>query len=93
MFAAVVTQDLETLATLETGTHEDLACFPYLPGLFSFREIPPLAEALAKQACDAELALGGITVWSGWSVGRAQSRREWMKKALEPGVKYLADLG
>jgi deoxyribonuclease V len=50
LFAAMVTQDLETLATLETGTHEDLACFPYLPGLFSFREIPPLAKALAKLA-------------------------------------------
>src|SRR5215475_11335595 len=48
LFAAVVTQDLETLATVETGTHEDLACFPYMPGLFSFREIPPLAKATGQ---------------------------------------------
>src|SRR5262249_57055139 len=57
LFAAVVTQDLETLATLETGTHEDLACFPYLPGLFSFREIPPLAKALAKLAHAPDLLI------------------------------------
>jgi len=57
LFAAVVTQDLETLATLETGTHEDLACFPYTPGLFSFREIPPLARALAKLAYAPDLLI------------------------------------
>jgi deoxyribonuclease V len=50
LFAAVVTQDLQTLAVLEAGTQQDLACFPYIPGLFSFREIPPLARALAKLA-------------------------------------------
>ena len=46
LFAAVVIQDAKTLSVLETGTHEDLAGFPYVPGLFSFRELPPLAEAL-----------------------------------------------
>ena len=50
LFAAVVTQDLKTLGILETGTHQDLACFPYEPGIFSFRQIPPLARALAKLA-------------------------------------------
>jgi deoxyribonuclease V len=57
LFTAVVTQDLETLATLETGTHEDLACVPYMPGLFSFREIPPLARALAKLAHAPDLLI------------------------------------
>jgi len=57
LFAAVVTQDLVTLATLETSTHEDLACFPYVPGLFSFREIPPLARALAKLAYAPDLLI------------------------------------
>src|SRR5262249_20449393 len=46
LFAAVVTQDLKTLAILETGTHEDLACFPYIRSLFSFREIPPTCRGI-----------------------------------------------
>ena len=50
LFATVVTQDIQTLTVLETGTQQDLACFPYIPGLFSFREIPPLARALDKLA-------------------------------------------
>lgn len=57
LFAAVVTQDLRTLAVLETGTHEDLASFPYIPGLFSFREIPSLAVALAKLAQPPDLLI------------------------------------
>jgi deoxyribonuclease V len=49
-FAAVVVQDAESLSLVETATHQDQACFPYIPGLFSFREIPPIASALAKLA-------------------------------------------
>jgi deoxyribonuclease V len=48
LYAAVVTLDFETLSILETATHEDSACFPYISGLFSFREIPPLVRALTK---------------------------------------------
>lgn len=57
LFAAVVMQDVQTLAVLETGTHEALACFPYIPGLFSFREMPPLAGALAKLARAPDLVI------------------------------------
>jgi len=57
LFAAVVTQDLQTLAVLEVGTQQDLACFPYIPSLFSFREIPPLARALAKLAHAPDLLI------------------------------------
>jgi deoxyribonuclease V len=48
LYAAIVTLDFETLSILETATHEDSACFPYISGLFSFREIPPLVRALTK---------------------------------------------
>jgi deoxyribonuclease V len=57
LFAAVVMQDLSTLRVLETGTHEDLAFFPYVPGLFSFREIPSLTAALAKLAQPPDLLI------------------------------------
>jgi deoxyribonuclease V len=48
LYAAVVTLDFETFSILETATHADSACFPYISGLFSFREIPPLVQALTK---------------------------------------------
>jgi deoxyribonuclease V len=57
LFAAVAVLEAQTLAVVETATHEDQACFPYVPGLFSFREIPPLAEALAKLAHAPDLLI------------------------------------
>jgi deoxyribonuclease V len=44
LYAAVVILDFETLSILETTTQEDSACFPYISGLFSFRETPPLVR-------------------------------------------------
>lgn len=55
--AAVVVKDVQTLAVLETASHEDLSCFPYVPGLFSFRETPPLASTLAKLAHPPDLLI------------------------------------
>ena len=48
LFAAVAVLEAETLSVIETATHEDRACFSYVPSLFSFREMPPLAGALTK---------------------------------------------
>ncbi|MCA9605705.1 MAG: deoxyribonuclease V [Myxococcales bacterium] len=47
VFAAVVVLDAETLAPVERATHVARATFPYVPGLFSFRELPPLLECFA----------------------------------------------
>lgn len=44
LIAAAVTLDLATLGVIEQAVVEDRAQFPYLPGLFSFRELPPLAR-------------------------------------------------
>lgn len=44
VFAAVVVLDARTLAPVEQATHVARAAFPYVPGLFSFRELPPLVE-------------------------------------------------
>ncbi|MBX9851920.1 MAG: deoxyribonuclease V [Cytophagaceae bacterium] len=46
VIAAVVVLDAVTLKILEVSTHQDKISFPYIPGLFSFREIPPLLQAL-----------------------------------------------
>jgi deoxyribonuclease V len=46
--AAVVVLDATTMESLETATAVQEAMFPYLPGLFAFREMPPLLEAMGK---------------------------------------------
>lgn len=48
LVAAVVVLDAQTLEVIETATIVDEAQFPYVPGLFSFRELPPLVKAFEK---------------------------------------------
>ncbi|UOQ52423.1 deoxyribonuclease V [Hymenobacter cellulosivorans] len=42
---AIVLLDAKTKAVVEVATHVMPAPFPYVPGLFSFREMPPLLAA------------------------------------------------
>jgi deoxyribonuclease V len=44
--AAVVTLETAGLTVVEERTHRARAVFPYEPGLFAFRELPPLLAAL-----------------------------------------------
>lgn len=46
--AAVVVLDAETLEPVEQATAVGRAGFPYLPGLFAFRELPVLLQALEQ---------------------------------------------
>lgn len=48
MVGAIVVLDANTLEVIEESSHEMEITFPYIPGLFSFREIPPLIEAYNK---------------------------------------------
>lgn len=48
LVAAVVVLNADTLEVIETAIAEDNARFPYIPGLFSFRELPPLIKAFSK---------------------------------------------
>lgn len=45
---AVVVIDSHNFDVVEVTTHVMKATFPYIPGLFSFREMPPLVEAFNK---------------------------------------------
>jgi len=61
MIGAVVVLNAESLVVIETAHHEMETTFPYVPGLFSFREIPALLEAFKKLntlpdliVCDAQ---------------------------------------
>ena len=46
--AAIVVLDAEDLSLVEVASAKDVARFSYIPGLFSFRELPPLIQAMAK---------------------------------------------
>lgn len=46
--AAVAVLSFPWLSPLEEATAEQATSFPYLPGLLSFREIPPVLAALAR---------------------------------------------
>ncbi|KJD42811.1 deoxyribonuclease V [Paenibacillus terrae] len=46
LFAAVVVFNAKTLEVIESVVAEDAIHFPYIPGLFSFRELPPIIKAL-----------------------------------------------
>lgn len=46
--AAVVTLETAGLTVIEERTHRARAVFPYEPGLFAFRELPPLLAALER---------------------------------------------
>lgn len=45
LVAAIVVLDVSTFEVLESVSVTSSAQFPYIPGLFSFRELPPLIEA------------------------------------------------
>jgi deoxyribonuclease V len=55
LVAGVVMLDADTLRVLEMVTHVDVVRFPYIPGLFSFRELPPVLAALAKLSAPPEM--------------------------------------
>jgi deoxyribonuclease V len=48
MYAAVVVVELPSLKVVETARAVRRARFPYIPGLFTFRELPPLLAAFAR---------------------------------------------
>lgn len=53
--AAVVTVSVESGAVLESATAVGTAEFPYVPGLFAFRELPTLLTALANLSTAPDL--------------------------------------
>jgi len=55
--AAVALLSFPDLELLEESTHEEPCSFPYIPGLLSFREIPPILEALRGLEGKADLLL------------------------------------
>ncbi|AZK48537.1 deoxyribonuclease V [Paenibacillus lentus] len=48
LFAAVVVLEAESLNVVDSAVVEDNVHFPYIPGLFSFRELPPVIKAFQQ---------------------------------------------
>ncbi|WP_249219557.1 deoxyribonuclease V [Chitinophaga sp. HK235] len=54
---SVVVMDYNTLEVLDVASHCMEVSFPYIPGLFSFREMPPLLEAYHKLKIQPDLII------------------------------------
>lgn len=48
LIAAIVILELASLKVVESVVFEDTVRFPYIPGLFSFRELPPIIKAFEE---------------------------------------------
>jgi len=57
MYAAIVIVALGTLEVVETVEAVSRARFPYIPGLFTFRELPPLLAAFRKLRTEPDAIL------------------------------------
>jgi deoxyribonuclease V len=53
--AAVVVLDARTLDVVETSVVTGTAAFPYVPGLFAFRELPSVVEALRRLTIEPDV--------------------------------------
>ncbi|MFK4085963.1 deoxyribonuclease V [Kribbella sp. NPDC020789] len=53
--AAVVVLDWETLAEADRAVVRGITAFPYVPGLFAFREVPALLDALEQLTVTPDL--------------------------------------
>ena len=57
MYAAVVLVRLPSLEVIETAEWYGRASFPYIPGLLTFREVPPLLEAFRQLRTEPDALL------------------------------------
>lgn len=57
LLAAAVVMELDTLRIVESATVTATPNFPYVPGLFAFRELPPLLHALDQLQCVPDVLL------------------------------------
>ncbi|MEV4311623.1 endonuclease V [Actinocrispum sp. NPDC049592] len=55
LVAAAVAVDTRSLAVLESAVADGVAGFPYVPGLFAYRELPWLVEALGRLASPVDV--------------------------------------
>ncbi|MEL7118187.1 MAG: endonuclease V [Bacteroidota bacterium] len=57
LVGAIIVLDLETFEVVDKAYHEENITYPYIPHLYSFREVPPLLEAMKKLKVTPDLLL------------------------------------
>lgn len=57
MYAAVIVVALPSLEVVDSAETVSRARFPYIPGLFTFREVPPLLEAFRRLKVEPDALL------------------------------------
>lgn len=57
LIAAIVILDASSLKVIESVVVEDTVDFPYIPGLFSFRELPPIVKAFDQLKTSPQLVI------------------------------------
>jgi deoxyribonuclease V len=57
VIAGIVILNAETLALEESSIHIEKVSFPYIPGLFSFRELPPIIGAFNQLKSKPDLII------------------------------------
>jgi deoxyribonuclease V len=57
LVGGIVVVDISSLDVVDKAYHEMEVTFPYVPGLFPFREVPPLLEAYKKLSIKPELII------------------------------------
>lgn len=108
MYAAVVVVVLPSLEVVEVAEAHSRARFPYIPGLFTFRELPPLLQAFRRLHREPDVLLFdgqglahprrfGLACHAGLllgkpSVGCAKSRLVGTHGRLGPERGAFADL-
>ncbi|WP_017559464.1 endonuclease V [Nocardiopsis baichengensis] len=55
LVAAAVVLSLPDLRVVESATADAAPAFPYVPGLFAFRELPPLLEAVGRLTVEPDV--------------------------------------
>jgi len=64
LFAAVVVLQMPACNVIAQATAVDRARFPYVPGLLSFREAPPLLRCFRKLACVPDVVMVDGQGWA-----------------------------
>lgn len=57
IIASIAVLDADTLNIVDTAIIRDQSAFPYVPGLFSFREVPPLIKAFERLNIEPDLVV------------------------------------
>ncbi|MDA2812917.1 endonuclease V [Nocardiopsis sp. RSe5-2] len=101
LVAAAVVLSLPGLEVVEAATADAAPAFPYVPGLFAFRELPPLLEAIGRLSVEPDVFVCdgfglahprrfGLACHLGWLLDRPTigvGKSPFVGRSDEPGAE------